>query len=376
MLEIIPNTVDPDGSALLAFLDKEELARHLNLFLSDQGRRASLPDARIRVLRWHKKNRCTMEITLETYGIFHELIGKIYAVERSDTYRMMKTMWREGFDQSAKYSIPQPLMYMYSLRLLLQENIAGASVREIFLGSDRRKQFEAAERSAHWLAYFHNLAPRLTQVSPAENQLAKMKRWTRRLAELELGDPVTEKSRQLFEKLQAEHSQLRDAEFTAGHNSYSPAHVLLADGRTAVIDWDGYDVGDPARDLAMFVVATQRLALGHLSSIRALDWLADAFLQTYVAERGAEVLPRLPFYKAAMCLKLAKYCAFNRQVPQWEKKVVAMLDEGVRVLGEKNTKTLLPLAQVIVLPKDCNQSKRGPKRPRAPRKSRFFNRTA
>src|SRR5712691_6551394 len=100
MLEIIPNTVDPDGSALLAFLDKEELARHLNLFLSDQGQRASLPDARIRVLRWHKKNRCTMEITLETYGIFHELIGKIYAANRSDTYRMMKTMWREGFDSA------------------------------------------------------------------------------------------------------------------------------------------------------------------------------------------------------------------------------------------------------------------------------------
>src|SRR6266853_2858290 len=194
MLEIIPNTVDPDGSALLAFLDKEELARHLNLFLSDQGQRASLPDARIRVLRWHKRSRCTMEITLETYGIFHELIGKIYAVERSDTYRMMEALWREGFDQNAQYSIPQPLIYIPSLRLLLQENIAGASVREIFLGSDRRKQFEAAERSAHWLAYFHNLAPRLTQVSPADKQVTRMKRWTCRLAER--GGPVTEKSKQ------------------------------------------------------------------------------------------------------------------------------------------------------------------------------------
>jgi aminoglycoside phosphotransferase (APT) family kinase protein len=331
MLEIIPNTVDPDGSALLAFLDKEELARHLNLFLSDQGQRASLPDARIRVLRWHKKNRCTMEITLETYGIFHELIGKIYAVNRSDTYRMMRTMWREGFDQSAKYSIPQPLMYMYSLRLLLQENVAGTSVREIFLGSDRHKQFEAAERSAHWLAYFHKRAPRLTQASPAEKQVARMKRWTRRLAEL--GDPVTEKSKQLFEKLEAEYSQLRGTEFTACHNSYSPDHVLLADGRTAVIDWDSNDVGDPARDLAMFVVATQRLALCSLSSIRALDSLADAFLQTYMAERGAGVFSRLRFYRAAMCLKVANYCAFNRQVPRWEKNVAAMVDEGVRVLG-------------------------------------------
>jgi aminoglycoside phosphotransferase (APT) family kinase protein len=331
MLEIIPNTVDPDGSALFAFLDKEELAGHLNLFFSSQWQSDSQPDAQIRVLRWHKRSRCTMEITLETYGIVQELIGKIYAVDRSHTYRTMEALWREGFDQTAENSIPRPLIYIPSLRLLLQENIAGASVREIFLGSDRHKQFEAAQRSAHWLAYFHNLAPRLTQASPAEKQLKRMKRWTSRLAEL--GDPVTEKSKQLFEKLEGEYSQLRGAEVTASHNSYSPDHVLLADGRTVVIDWDSNDVGDPARDVALFIVATQRLALGNLSSIRALDWLADAFLQTYTAERGAGVLSRLRFYKAATCLKLANYCAFNRQVPRWEKNVAAMLDEGVRVLG-------------------------------------------
>ena len=144
---------------------------------------------------------------------------------------------------------------------------------------------------------------------------------------------MAEKSKQLFEKLQAAHGQLQEAELTAGHNSYSPDHVLLVERRTTVIDWDSYDTGDPARDLARFVVATQRLALGHLSSIRALDSLADAFLRAYVAERGAGVLSRLPFYEAGTCLKLAKYCAFNRQVPGWEKKVEAMLDEGIRVLG-------------------------------------------
>src|SRR6266576_1787606 len=285
MLEIIPNTVDLHDSALFAFFDKEELVRHLNVFFSSQWQSDFQSGVQIRVLRWHKNSRCTMEITLQTGGVFHELIGKIYALDRSDVYRTMEVLWREGFDQKAQNSIPQPLIYMSSLRLLLQEKIAGASVREIFLWSDRQKQFEAAERSAHWLAHFHSLAPRLTQVSPAENQLARMKRWTCRLTEL--GGPVTEKSKQLFEKLEAEHSQLQDVEFTAGHNSYSPDHVLLADGRTRVIDWDSYDTGDPARDLARFVVATQRLALGHLSSIRALDSLADAFLRAYVAERGA-----------------------------------------------------------------------------------------
>src|SRR6266699_471398 len=125
MLEIIPNTVDPDGSALFEFLDKEELARQLNLFFSGQGQPVSPPDARIRVLRWHKRSRCTMEITLETYGIFHELIGKIYAADRSHTYQTMEALWLEGFDQNSQNSIPRPLIYIPSLRLLLQENFGG-----------------------------------------------------------------------------------------------------------------------------------------------------------------------------------------------------------------------------------------------------------
>src|SRR5260370_10386173 len=137
MLEIIPNAGDPEGSALFAFLDKEELARQLNLFFSSQWQSDSQLDAQIRVLRWHKRNRCTMEITLETYGISHELIGKIYAVDRPNTYRTMEALWREGFDQNSQNSIPRPFIYLPSLWLLLQQNFAGASRRKIFLGGAR-----------------------------------------------------------------------------------------------------------------------------------------------------------------------------------------------------------------------------------------------
>ena len=78
----------------------------------------------------------------------------------------------------------------------------------------------------------------------------------------------------------------------------SPSHVILAAGRTVTIDWDGYDVADPARDVARFIVALKRLALGSLSSIRALDAVADVFVQTYVGlgrmSRCASPAMRLP----------------------------------------------------------------------------------
>jgi hypothetical protein len=105
-------------------------------------------------------------------------------------------------------------------------------------------------------------------------------------------------------------------------------------GRTVTIDWDGYDVADPTRDVARFIVALKRLALSRLGSVRALDAVADAFAQTYAAVGRPEVAARLPCYEAAICLQIAANMA-RRQRPHWCMKVETMLDEGLRLLEEQ-----------------------------------------
>jgi len=46
----------------------------------------------------------------------------------------------------------------------------------------------------------------------------------------------------------------------AGHGSYNCNQIILTEERTITFDWDSYDVADPGRGVARFLVALQRLA--------------------------------------------------------------------------------------------------------------------
>src|SRR5207245_4337030 len=92
------------------------------------------------------------------------LLGKIYPTDRQDVYEFMESLRQGGFDREAEFSIPQPIAYMPSLRLLLQERVVGKQAKDIFLSDDEWQRAAAAERCALWLAKFHAVAPCLGQV--------------------------------------------------------------------------------------------------------------------------------------------------------------------------------------------------------------------
>ena len=101
--------------------------------------------------------------------------------------------------------------------------------------------------------------------------------------------------------------------------------------RTTVIDLDEYDVADPGRDVAWFVVCLQRLALVHLGSFHALDGPAQHFQESYLSAGNGGVPPHYPFYRALECLHRARRDLYKRvpPVPEWAE---IMLDEGLRAL--------------------------------------------
>jgi aminoglycoside phosphotransferase (APT) family kinase protein len=119
----------------------------------------------------------------------------------------------------------------------------------------------------------------------------------------------------------------------AGHGHYTCGQILLPVARTAVFDWDGYDVADPGRDVARFLVELKRIGWKTPASIPALDEAADVFLTTYLSRSRPEVRANLPFYAAAICLRLASK-DLGRQAARWSEKAEATLDEGLRVLAE------------------------------------------
>jgi aminoglycoside phosphotransferase (APT) family kinase protein len=119
----------------------------------------------------------------------------------------------------------------------------------------------------------------------------------------------------------------------AGHGDYAHNQVIFVEGRTVTWDWDVYDIADPTRDVASFIVTLEKLALKSRGSVRALDDAAEVFLKTYLDLRGhSPVAAHLPFYKAAYCLWEAHWEAKTKRKLGWGERAETMLDEGLHTL--------------------------------------------
>jgi len=321
-------------TTLSKVLDPKALAQHLCLFSLPPWNWGAIEEVQVRVLR-PKLERCTLEIRLRSENGWHSLIGKVYGSDRADVFQAMERIGQAGFGPQEEFSIPQPLVYLSSLRLLVQEKVEGPRAKEIFATSDERGCAAAAERCARWLARFHAIAPKAGPVSDpdeffnSESMSEAMQQCLRELAGA--GSRIAEKSARLLEGLKDAAGALSPVEMHAGHGSYSPSHVIPASGRTVVFDWDGYDVADPARDLGRFLASLRRLALVKLGSIRALDAMAEIFLSTYLDAGQPEALRNLRFYEAAACLKLAKHSFFHTRIERME----ATLDEALCILEQE-----------------------------------------
>jgi aminoglycoside phosphotransferase (APT) family kinase protein len=325
----VPATVitDPGIATLAEVFDPATLGPHLRQVRPDHW--GAIQDIRFEVLKHHPGRRCTFDMAVRTATGWDALIGKVYASDRADVYRAMDEIRRAGFGPAAECSIPEPLAYVPALRLLLQEKAHGRRAKEVFLTGTEPDRADAAARSARWLARFHATAPRAGPIAELTQHLDTVPRWSRTIAKL--GEPFVSQARRLSQRLHEAAASANGRPRCAGHASYHCHQIILAERRTITCDWDGYDVADPCRDVARFLVALQRLAFKYLGSLQALDGAARVFLGTYEALSPFEVASSLPVYRALTCLRLAKYEA-NRPLHTWAEGIEALLGEGLRVL--------------------------------------------
>jgi hypothetical protein len=325
----LKSATDPGIETLSTVLNPAAFTAHLRGASLSGWNEGVVQEAHVvSVLKHHLGQRCTLEIDLQTETGSHSVIGKIYGNDRLDILETMQRIQKAGFGPRYEYSIPAPIAYLPPLRLLLQERVEGCSAKEVFKTGDDRSRVAAAERCALWLARFQAMGPTTGPAFDTSEYISSLRGRTRRITSL--GGPCAEKAARLLESLERAGAALRPAGMRAGHASYSPAQIILAEGRTVVFDWDDFDVADPARDAARFIVALRRLAMGKLGSIRALDGPAQVFLKTYQSAGHLGAEENLLFFQAAACHTLAVYLT-SHQVPRWIEKLEAMLDEGLRI---------------------------------------------
>ena len=212
---------------LPAVLDPIELGKYLDFLSFPPWNWGDLRDIQVQALKTGHRNRCVVEILLQTTNTLHPLIGKFYDQDRSDVYRAMERIARAGFGPKAEFSIPEPLAFLPALNLLLMEKVQGVRAKESFVGGNERDRAEAAERCALWLARFHTVAPRSGPILDPNRYLLSLEQWSGRIAEL--GEPLADKVGRLLERLKAGASMLGPIEMCAGHGSYCHAQIILAE---------------------------------------------------------------------------------------------------------------------------------------------------
>ena len=318
---------DPGIPTLRAIFDPGTITSQLRQALP--GVYATVQNLRFQVLKHHPGRRCTLEMAMETANGWSFAIGKVYATDRPHVFRAMQEIERAGFERENEFSIPKPLAYVPSLRLLLQEKVQGPRAKHVFLVGNESERTRASLNCARWLAKFHAAGPRSGEILDAKAQEQEIARWPRRVAKV--SEPLAEMATRLSRRLQEKAPEAGPSEWCAGHGSYNCNQIIVAEKRTTVFDWDSADVADPCRDVARFVVALQRLAFKYMGSIRALDGIAEIFLKTYQTLSPFDVRANLPWYRALTCLRLSKYEA-NRPVCTFRDGIQALLSEGLRVL--------------------------------------------
>ncbi len=330
-----PPLTDLERVLQTGVVDPTVLTKHLRGISLFGPNGEAVQEVQVRgVLKYHVGKRCALEIAVRTGDRWRSLIAKMYRKDRSDVFQAMKGIEQSGFGPQDEFSIPQPLAYVPSLHCLLQEKVEGTRAEEVFETGDDRTRAAAAERCALWLARFQACAPKAGELLYANDFLnsKSMQRYSREIAKR--GGPCADKAAALLQRLEDALASLSPVPMFAGHGSYAGGHVILAQGRTVVFDWDGYDVADAARDAGRFLAALRRPAFGRFGSVKALDGTAEVFLKIYLAASPPELTRNLRFFEAAACLNLAKH-ALCRPVPFWQekqRKAEAMLDEGLAVL--------------------------------------------
>src|SRR5712691_6081762 len=109
MPRLIDSWGDPAIPTLSVVLDPTELAKHLNSPAFNQWQWETSQGIQLRVLKWWKASRCTFEIALKRPSGWQELIGKVYAEDRSDVFQTMEGIRRAGFDSEQEFAIPRPV---------------------------------------------------------------------------------------------------------------------------------------------------------------------------------------------------------------------------------------------------------------------------
>jgi aminoglycoside phosphotransferase (APT) family kinase protein len=245
------------------------------------------------------------------------VVGKFYADETSGrhAFETMRAL-RSALDATAgslALGVPEPIHWDPANRLLVQARAPGRPLSGPEAGPASRESFVLIGQA---LAVLHGLDVGAGPARTLEDHVRELIR--PRPRELAASHP---EYRALVERTLADLSRVpAPAEHTPLHRDFQLRQLFRHDGRVWVVDWDDFASGDPAFDVAYFLVYLET----HLSA-EVLKPSEAGFLEGYLARRPASVLERVPDHRRFNYLRRA--CRrFRLRDERWEERMREMLN--------------------------------------------------
>ncbi len=244
--------------------------------------------------RTGRPDRVTLALTTRT-GV--PVVAKVYPCGNGETvFANMLRVWRSPFGENRHPpGLPQPVDYLPDLGILVMARVEGFPLAE-------RNHIEPTvlDDVVRLLASLHESTATSRLVRSSMGIVKSIRRKAEHAAMLapELGESF----HQAADALAA--CRVGDRELVPSHGDFSPRNLMLGREGLVLIDWDRFQIADPARDVAYLGLWSWA---GHVRKGQAPDWsVLDRTVAHYDSLRPqAAIKARLHFHIAAGLLRVA-----------------------------------------------------------------------
>lgn len=327
----LPYVRERDEEALLAIenaLDKDRMRPIFAAKMKQRfGKSVQISNLCLDVIQRHTY-RCVLRYHIAAHdpdlgkNVQWRVIGKVIKAEIGGMlFDNMRQLWMNGFSRSAAdgISIPEPLEFMPSLSMLLQEEVPGSSLKMLLKQSAQKEHFRQLART---LAKLHKCPIVPNRVFKVNEHLLRCHPSHEFLARAcpELAPAINYLVQQAYDI----EASFGDIELVPVHADFHLGQVHLENGRAWLIDFDVLSYGDPATDLGNLLVFLKSKARVNPE----VGVLIEIFLEEYFSLMDRRIAARIPLYEGLSYLRRA--CkSFRLQAEGWREHTQFLIEQGI-----------------------------------------------
>lgn len=282
----------------------------------------------------YRPERCVVRYDLALHQdtiqptLMLKLIGKFsQSNDGEQIHELMTQLWRKAFHptEADRISIPTPLGYLPTLKMVLQEEVPGHQLNTLIKAEPR---IEYAQLIGRTLSKLHRSELRPGIARDMQRHLSRCYPSHQALAQAcpELNDAIA-----LIVGVASElDRQISDSHFTTIHGDFHMKQIHVDGDRAWLLDFDALGWGDPASDLGN-VILTLKHKADRLSNVPAL--ISATLDEYFTTSKDQRITQRIHVYEAVNGLRRACKQLRLRQ-EGWRQNAGTMVTTAVLALEQ------------------------------------------